>query len=235
VNQDCVHKTLGVCSIYWLMRNNHNFRTRHAVDAYGDFRTLWDTPIFESQNFVVIPTVGALVEGWLLVVPRIPVLSFAQLQKPLFSELDVFLRAIMPAIQSAYGSISLFEHGPAFKASAIGCGVDYAHLHLVPVDCDLLEGAKQIAPGIQWSRAETITDIRQHAKNANGYWFVQQSFDRGECFIGTSTKEKPVSQLFRKVIANQLGRPEDFDWKVYAGETEIAATIEKLSGSAILA
>src|ERR1039458_10394749 len=124
------------------MKNNHHFQTSHAIEAYAASRNLWDTSLFESRNFVAIPTVGALVEGWLLVVPRTPILSFARLSTPLFSELEIFLDEIIPAIQSVYGPVSVFEHGPSCAASVVGCGVDYAHLHLVPVDCDLLAGAK---------------------------------------------------------------------------------------------
>jgi diadenosine tetraphosphate (Ap4A) HIT family hydrolase len=216
------------------MKNNHYFQTSHAAERYAPFRDLWDTPIFESPNFVVIPTVGALVEGWLLVVPRQPILSFARLSTPLFSELEDFFKEVVPVIQSAYGSVSVFEHGPGCATSAVGCGVDYAHLHLVPVDCDLLGGAKQIAPRIEWNRVTSISDIHQHARNDNGYWFVQQPYGGGACYIGTCANEKPTSQLFRRVIANHIGRPFDFDWKQHCGEAAIAATVEKLTNAAVL-
>ena len=212
----------------------HDFHTNHATEAYADFRDLWDTPLFESRNFVAVPTVGALVEGWLLVVPRKPILSFARLSTPLITELQGFFNEVVPVIQSAYGPVSVFEHGPCQAASAVGCGVDYAHLHLVPANCDLLAGAKQIAPRIQWSRIAAINDISRYANADGGYWFVQQPFGEGECYVGTSPTEKPVSQLFRRVIANHIGRPEDFDWKRFAGEAEIAATIEKLTMAAVL-
>lgn len=217
-----------------LMKNSHHFQTSHAIKAYTAFRNLWDTPIFESRNFVAIPTVGALVEGWLLVIPRTPILSFSQLSTPLFSELNTFLKDVVPAIQSVYGSVSIFEHGPSCAASAVGCGVDYAHLHLVPVDCDLLAGAKTIAPHILWRHAATIKDICQYAKNDCGYWFVQQTYGIDECYIGTCPQEKLVSQLFRKVIANHIGCPDDFDWKQHSGEAAIAATVEKFANAMAL-
>jgi ATP adenylyltransferase len=218
-----------------LMKNSHDFQTSQAIKAYDAFRHLWDTPIFESRNFVAIPTVGALVEGWLLIIPRTPILSFAQLSTPLFSELESFLKDAVLEIQSVYGSVSVFEHGPSCAASVVGCGVVYAHLHLVPVDCDLLAGAKKIAPQILWRRAATIKDICQYAKIDSGYWFVQQTYGIDECYIGTCPHEKLVSQLFRKVIANHIGRPHDFDWKQHSGEAAIAATVEKLTNVTVFA
>ena len=219
---------------HWLMKNCHHFQTSHAIKAYTAFRNLWDTPIFESRNFVAIPTVGALVEGWLLVVPKTPTLSFARLSMPLFSELEIFLNDVVPVIQSVYGPVCVFEHGPSCAASAVGCGVDYAHLHLVPTECDLVAGAKKIAPQIQWRGADSIKDICQSAKNDSGYWFVQQTYGIDECYIGTCPHENLVSQLFRKVIANHIGRPNDFDWKQHSGEVEIAATVEKLANATVL-
>lgn len=219
---------------HWLMKNNHLFQTNRAIETYSAFRDLWDTPIFESRNFVAVPTVGALVEGWLLVVPRSPVLSFARMPKLLFSELEFFLNDVAAATQSAYGPVSVFEHGPSCAASAVGCGVDYAHLHLVPVDCDLLAGAKQIAPKIRWSSVGSIENIRRYAESGGGYWFVQQTFGAGECYVGQCPDEKPVSQLFRRVIASHIGCPNDFDWKQHSGEALIAATVERLSNATAL-
>jgi ATP adenylyltransferase len=216
------------------MKTNHHFQSSRAIEAYASFRELWDRPIFESRNFVALPTVGALVEGWLLVVPRTPALSFAQLPMPLFPELQHFLKDVTTTIRSIYGPVSVFEHGPSCVASAVGCGVDYAHLHVVPLDCDLLAGAKKIAAQIQWARATSIEGVSRHGKKDGGYWFLQQTFGVAECYIGTSTDEKPVSQLFRKVIANHLGRPSNFDWNHYPGKTEIAATVEKLTNAAVL-
>jgi hypothetical protein len=152
----------------------------------------------------------------------------------LFSELETFLKDVVPVIQSVYGSVSVFEHGPSCAASAVGCGVDYAHLHLVPTDCDLLAGAKQIAPQIHWRRAASINDICRYVNNAAGYWFVQHTFGIDECYIGTCPHEKLVSQLFRKVIANHIGRPNDFDWKQHSGEAAIVATVEKLANATAL-
>ena len=34
----------------------------------------------------------------------------------------------------------MFEHGPQRLCSTVGCGVDYAHLHIVPTNFDLKTG-----------------------------------------------------------------------------------------------
>jgi len=217
------------------MRIDHGFQTRYAVEAYSASRELWDTPIFECDSFVALPTVGALLEGWLLVVPRIQTLSFANLSISQFAGLEAFLADIIPTIQSSYGPVSVFEHGPAKLASCVGCGVDYAHLHIVPAPCDLLAGARQVAPDINWTKARSITELRRYSGREEGYWFIQQTYGLNDCHVGTCANGKPVSQLFRRVIANHLGKPLAFDWKNASGESMIASTVEKLTKHIIMA
>ena len=217
------------------MKNSHSFQTKFATEAYAESRELWDTPIFESRAFVALPTVGALVEGWLLVVPRIPALSFARLSPAQLSELGGFLDEIVPAIESAYGPVSVFEHGPAITNSSVGCGVDYAHLHLVPTRCDLLGGARKIAPNVRWDQIKSFNEIQHCASLADGYWFLKQNYRSDLCYLGRCEYGNPTSQLFRRVIANYLGRPSVFDWKDALGESLIASTVENLSQRTILA
>ncbi len=209
------------------METSHAFRSKHAVEHYSASRHLWDTPIFESESFVVMPTVGALVEGWLLAVPKTRIPCFAHLPTSAFSELESLLREIVPILESNYGPISLFEHGSTAMASPIGCGVDHAHLHLVPAKCDLQAGAQKIAPNIRWSGISSFEQLRGQVRD--GYWFVQQPYGSGSCKMGVCATDDPPSQLFRKVIAASLGHPEAFDWKAGVGETRIAATVERLS------
>jgi ATP adenylyltransferase len=216
-----------VISCGWIMEKSHAFRSKHAVEHYSASQHLWDTPIFESESFVSVPSVGALIEGWLLVVPKMPSPCLAHLSSSAFSELESFLAEIVPIVESSYGPITIFEHGSTVTTSPIGCGVDHAHLHLVPAKCDLQAGAQRMASNIRWSGISSFKALRDQAHD--GYWFVQQPYGSGNCNVGICTDSAPPSQLFRKVIATNLGRPEAFDWKTGLGETRIAATVGRLS------
>src|SRR5688572_22883211 len=116
----------------------HGFQSAFALEAYGLNRCLWDTPLFESENFSCVPSVGALVEGWLLVVPKNHALSCSRIGAGHRNEFASFVETVATALQLKYGVVSLFEHGAGRCRSSIGCGVDYAHLHLVPNCPDLL-------------------------------------------------------------------------------------------------
>ncbi|HEY0432330.1 MAG TPA: hypothetical protein VGC95_00575 [Chitinophagaceae bacterium] len=216
------------------MKMCHSFQSDYALQAFGDSRHLWDNPIFESDSFVVLPTVGALVEGWLLVVPRIPFMSFGQLPEQLFSEFEEFLSKVAQTVEEAYGPFSVFEHGAAVGSNPIGCGVDYAHMHLMPQKCDLLLAAQEIATNIDWQTISSVREIRNHADSQRGYWFVQQTFGITQPYLGLCKNNNPPSQLFRKAIANKLGRPLSFDWKAAAEEAVIAKTVNTLTQSSSL-
>jgi diadenosine tetraphosphate (Ap4A) HIT family hydrolase len=209
------------------MQYEHNFRSSDALSRFETSRDLWDTPLFESQNFVALPTVGALVEGWLLIVPREPLLSFAEVPNAHKKELEGFVWEVASALTEAYGPISLFEHGPSSVGSSVGCGVDYAHLHLVPFCCDLVSGAKIREPLITWRVVTSMTEAWASSQREE-YWIVQNEFNKSPCYRGTFNGINPPSQLFRKVIASHLGRPDDFDWKTDLGAANISATFERL-------
>src|SRR5689334_5777564 len=42
----------------------------------------WDRPLLSTDNFYVVPSLGSLVEGWLLVIPKDHVISAAALDGP---------------------------------------------------------------------------------------------------------------------------------------------------------
>src|SRR5579862_8951840 len=94
------------------------------------FIEAWDIPLFESPNFVAVPSLGALVEGWLLLIPKCHVLSLGSLPDSTHEELNEFKEFLYAALIQCYGSASAFEHGPIIEKSAVGCGVDHAHLHI---------------------------------------------------------------------------------------------------------
>ncbi len=218
------------------MVKKHSFRTNVAVEQYSESRHLWDTPLFASDSFVALPTVGALLEGWLLVVPRSYHLSFAKLSSEMFSELELFLKEVVAVLESTYGPVCAFEHGPVEAESATGCGVDQAHLHLVPTQIDIRSAAQFIAPNVAWSRIDSLQAVRQNAAvRRTPYWFVQQRYGVSDCYIGECLYGETPSQLFRRALAAKLGRPETFDWKIEAGEDRIEATVRRLGAQTVCA
>src|SRR5258708_29134184 len=96
----------------------------------------WNEPLFESENFVVVPSLGALVEGWFLLLPKDHYLCMGALPQSLLDEMMQLRQTVLSFAEGTYEDICAFEHGPHQENRSIGCGVDHAHLHLVPFSFD---------------------------------------------------------------------------------------------------
>src|SRR5262249_38676442 len=97
-------------------------------------RNLHDHPLA-----AVLPSLGSLVPGWLLVVPRVEALTIRDLPAHERAELLSLARAMAGAGMGIQPYV--FEHGPSKASTSMGCGVDQAHLHTVGLNRDLLSAA----------------------------------------------------------------------------------------------
>src|SRR5258708_7550995 len=92
----------------------------------------------ESDGFAVIPSIGPLVRGHVLLCPKIHFKSFAQIPSTLEAELDGMKKRLASLLRQTYGQrIHYFEHGSAKRAQHPMCTVEHAHLHFVPTDVEI--------------------------------------------------------------------------------------------------
>ena len=187
----------------------------------------WDTMVFESENFVAMPTRGAIIEGWMLVVPKKHYLCMGALGKLQIKELVRFKTLLVSTLQDCYGRMTIFEHGPAKPNLSVGCGVDHAHLHLVPISFNLIEKSEEALPeNFRWHQINNMAQLRDYYIEQKSYLYVEQSV--GKMYAGTHLDLG--GQLFRKIIASEIGKADKYDWKVNAEEENIMATVDRLRG-----
>jgi ATP adenylyltransferase len=190
-------------------------------------KNFWNVPLFESQNFVVLPSLGAIVEGWLLIVPKTHFICIGEMSDLLISEMIELKEKMCGILEENFGPVVSFEHGPNKIACQIGCGVDHAHLHIVPCDFDLSEVAKPFLPNqIEWSEANH-QDCKIAFQKGKDYLYVEQPIGKGRIAID----QKFESQIFRKAIASEIGIPTMYNWREYQHLSNIKSTIEKLQKS----
>ncbi len=187
--------------------------------------TLWDQPLFESANFLAVPSLGSIVDGWVLVVPRQHFISMGALPADLALELVEFRNHVVTQLETAYSDICAFEHGPCGPGRPVGCGVDHAHLHLVPLRFDLANAAISFLPeGVKWANA-SLDDCREAFEKRLDYLFVEQPIGRGKIAIAS----KFGSQVLRRAIASASGAADKFDWRQHPNPQNIEKTISNLS------
>ena len=184
----------------------------------------WNQPLFESSNFVALPSLGALVEGWLLLVPKRHFISFGAIPSSMHPEIREFKRYLCTLLSQHYGTIAAFEHGPSMASRTVGCGVDHAHLHLVPIQFDLAAEVLPFLPdSITWRGAEIEGCQNAHTRGED-YLYLEQPVGSGRI----TTHDEFGSQLFRKAIATRLGMHDQYNWHEHQQLATVVATIESV-------
>lgn len=187
----------------------------------------WDQPLLESQNFVAIPSLGSLLEGWLLITPRRHFISTGALPESLGAELSAFRCEVSAHLEMIYGDICAFEHGPFAPNRQAGCGVDHAHVHLVPLSFDLVEIARPLMPSdTTWTRA-FWSDCKSAFDRRLDYLFVEQPVGEGRIAVA----DRFGSQILRRAIATAIGNADSFDWREHPNHNNIDRTIRSVSAA----
>ena len=172
----------------------------------------WDKPVLESANFTVVPSLGHLVPGWLLVIPRFHYASLGALSPDLVREFLMLKAESESLLNSIYGPVVKFEHGSCSHMKAGAC-IDHAHMHLVPTAEDFGSHLAHLFGG------ERLTDIgRISLKWASRPYLLYENA------MGIATVyETPLlpSQFMRMLIAQRLGVLERYDWRKYPGIDEL--------------
>lgn len=178
--------------------------------------------IAENEGYFAISSVGALVEGWTLIVPKNHCCSM----KALYSneEFATFANRLVGVLTACYGPVVAFEHGPNREGSDTSCGTDHAHLHLVPYH-SLVTKLESMNMHWQECRASQIDEI----VGENEYLFYCEPGEKWDDPAGrVHVLKESISQFFRKVIAEDQGTPEKFNYKTNPDTVLTLKTIEKV-------
>ncbi|MBW7991140.1 MAG: HIT domain-containing protein [Planctomycetes bacterium] len=178
----------------------------------GHVQEPWDTILYESDNFVVVPSLGAMIEGWLLVVTKNHYICMGAIPEHLWSELQHVLEHATKVITSKYAAPTLFEHGPATEGLHVGCGIDHAHLHIVPLQFNLLESSKKSEElaRCDWSKLDSMwPSLAQLHQSSESYIFIAEPHQTP--FRATVSDAVPCQSL-RRIIARELAIPAQYDY-----------------------
>ena len=179
-----------------------------------------------SDGIVVIPSVGSLVPGWLLVIPVEHVLTLAEIRVTDREPFSAAASAAASLVAPLGEGVVQFEHGPAREGRSAGCGVDHAHLHVVPVRMRMrasLHGLDPVAERLKWQQTDWPWTARRNAEL--DYLFVRETDATG----WIAEAETIPSQAFRRSIARFMGQAH-WDWKDPQTRDERARTYAILTG-----
>jgi hypothetical protein len=152
--------------------------------------------------------------------PKTHFICSGALDSDLALELSAFKREIWKRLEAVYGKVAAFEHGPCAPGRQAGCGVDHAHIHLLPLSLNLSEAVLDV----QWTRGSWLDCTGAYARDLD-YLFIEQPFGVGHIAMSAQFG----GQILRKAIATRLGKPNEFDWREFPQVQIIENTIATLA------
>lgn len=163
--------------------------------------------ILETDNFVVLPTIGAFVKGYLLIVTKKHYTSMAQISKEELNELNCVIKTCKNLISDKLDKKSiLFEHGSIPACRASGACVDHAHLHIVPSNINIDNNLKKYDVNI--CKIENLKYLTE--KFANYPYLYYQNIYNEEYLVKSDCVP---SQFFRQVLCSAFDMLEHWDWR----------------------
>lgn len=182
-----------------------------------------DQVLLDGEDWVVVPTLGAIVPNWLIVVPRAPALNFCAWKKRLGKTPQTVLIDLCDRLELSCSDVVWFEHGPADSNSEIGCGADHAHLHIIFRPCFTFKAfvEQTIAlSGTTWTKARF--DEAYDVLPSEESYLVAGS---GEDSILSTSVESVGSQFFRRVVGVLSDQAGVWDYRLFPHKRNIMETI----------
>lgn len=178
--------------------------------------------LFQSDNFAVVPSLGQIVEGYLLVLPKRHFRALGDMPGLLLNELVELCSFVGNDLEALYGTPIFFEHGT--RAEGVGgCGIYHAHLHVVPLS-NVADPINVLKKGFHHTELASLCEIEELSADLPTYLFFRDSGARLYLF---DTGPLP-SQYMRKLLADAIGGQE-WNWRNAGREDRLLATIERLA------
>jgi len=169
----------------------------------------FDEILHETSNFVIIPSKGCFITGYILIISKRHVNSMLLLNQEEKNELLNLIEMIQMKLKKDFDFFPLlFEHGDSLIHSDFSANsVYHAHVHLVPY---------------QLKDNTFFEKIKMVEMKSLDFYMAQSGEMPYLMFINNQQKvffkyltEKTESQLFRKMIATDANLNDLWNWREY--------------------
>lgn len=164
--------------------------------------------LYESQNFYVKPALGQFIEGYCLIVSKEHVRTMAELPSDFRNELRDLLDEFGHRLSRMYPEgRCVFEHGSICPQNRAGSCIDHAHVHLLPVNCDV---RSELVSTFHCRRLDQVTGLHSLDGVADSYLYYESGPAAREVYL---CEHRLPSQAMRKLVCERLGIPTRWDWR----------------------
>lgn len=180
----------------------------------GENGRWYDEILFEDDSSFVVPALGALVGGHVLLCSRTHYDSAAESPQ---------LRALLNTVETLRKSLErlfarpviVFEHGTSRATAGSGC-ISHAHFQLLPIEIDL-----SLPTDMGFETITAASSIRTLAGRSYLLWSPRP----GEYLVSVKAER---SQFFRRLIVGPGS--DEWDWALFQNEETMRQTITQCRG-----
>lgn len=201
---------------------------RNEKNLYWDVAKKCNLPqnriIYEGENWVIMPTIGAIVPGYVLIVSKKHHVSLLNCDKHEVMELEKLIKHTRKVLESVYKLPCIaFEHGGSCNTGNKFSCVDHCHIHVLPLKEDIFN--KIDNSKFQIISVKSLTSLMDRKEQHSAYLLYQNQEE--QFFVLYS--DTSISQYFRQLIALSEGVPEKWNWRHYYFSENMKQTIEEMS------
>jgi diadenosine tetraphosphate (Ap4A) HIT family hydrolase len=178
--------------------------------------------LFRTGELIVAPSIGQIVEGYLLILPLQHFRASGDLPAGSLVEVGKLLEQVGQVLNKEYGTYVLFEHGTRDPGYG-GCGIYHAHVHALPFPA-AADPIEMLKHKFSYREFDEFREIGVLAAGLPSYLFYRDSSGRFYLF---DTGALP-SQYMRRTLSDALGL-DAWDWRLSGREERLLCTLGRLS------
>ncbi len=184
-----------------------------------------NTALYETDSYIVIPTIGQFVKGWVMIVSKEHIISARHLSNSKGIELELLINVISDLVSSIYGPVVVFEHGPSNDLHFHGgCCVNHTHIHIAPCN---REGTFKSKIRFTEYPIQNILELKKIVNSNKSY--LMYRFPATMESYAVSVINQPIPrQYLRRVLASSSNADQYWDWRQHSFKRNISESIREL-------
>lgn len=163
-----------------------------------------NTILEETIYFYVIPAVGSLVVGYVLILSKRHIYSMAELNNEEQKEYESLIEKYRNIFKSIYKKYPIvFEHGSSnIKNKTKANSIDHAHTHIINYQ---YKNERKMIKNLNFY---SIKDFSQLTTDQNYILYINPNKE-----MYMTNHFPPISQLMRLIVAKELNIENQYEWQ----------------------
>ena len=182
-----------------------------------------DRILYRTENFYVMVSLGAFIEGYLLIISKHHIGASLNIPQNLFEEFLSLKNKVHNILCQEYGACIFYEHGKSGSSLTnkyTNKHCYHAHIHCLPISIALNKIVSNDFKAIFYNSLQDAAINNSHKK----YLYIEDSNGIGIYPSRINLRK----QYLRYQVCLALDLNDEWDWTKYQNKTNIAKTINKL-------